>query len=226
MDFCRQGIYDKWSDRELATAVTAVPHNEEAGIYLLCVRYSPLLISIYRDFHFDWGWYDDCVSELLMYIRGTDGNWHYLAGFEWRSTFGTWFRHVAYTQFPKIYFKLIESGADVISLDDESGDTLSIVDTIPDADDGITGELSMRKVLMMEAIMQMKDEDDKFIILKYLKGYSGEENAEMLRERWRRTGVVRYKNGNRVIPSRSYINVQVDRIKKALRATVNEMLKE
>lgn len=220
----QNNVYDNWTDRQLVDAVTAVPHNDEAGAYLIYVRYSPLLKTIFRDFSFDWYLYDDCVSELFLYMRGKDGNWRWLAGFEWRSSFGTWFRHVAYTQFPKIYFRLIENGDMIVSMDEESNDMVSVINAIP-SDDNVESEQALQRVILLEAIMQMKNQNDQFIVLKYLKGYSGKEIAQMLSARWKETGEVhKDKNGQPAKPTEKYVNVRIQRIKNDLRMAVQKML--
>ena len=86
--------------------------------------------------------------------------------------------------------------------------------------------LSDNSNIEAEINQKIENEDDKFIILKYLKGYSGKETALMLEARWKRFGTApKDKYGNKIKPTEQYINVHVQRTKKELRVVVQEMLK-
>ena len=72
--------------------------------------------------------------------------------------------------------------------------------------------------MLLEAIGHLKDDDQRFAILKRLEGYKSKEIAEMLKIKWKKLGIVKYNNDNEVIiPDEGYINVHVQRAKKELK---------
>lgn len=81
-----------------------------------------------------------------------------------------------------------------------------------------TYERRMNKVMLMEAIGKLKDEDQRFAILKRLEGYKSKEIADMLKIKWQKYGIVKYNNDNEVVvPDEGYVNVHVQRAKKELK---------
>ena len=72
--------------------------------------------------------------------------------------------------------------------------------------------------MLLEAIGKLKDEDQRFAILKRLEGYKSKEIADMLKIKWQKYGIVKYNNDNEVVvPDEGYVNVQVQRAKKELK---------
>ena len=79
-------------------------------------------------------------------------------------------------------------------------------------------ERRMRKVMLMEAVGQLKDADQKFVILKTLEGYDSSEIALLLAKKWRKQGIVKYDNlGNAVVPSAGCVDVRRQRAKAELK---------
>ena len=72
--------------------------------------------------------------------------------------------------------------------------------------------------MLMEAIMQLEDADQKFVILKTLEGYDSSEIALLMAEKWRNEGIVRHDNkGNAVVPSAGYVDVRRQRARVELK---------
>lgn len=178
-------------------------------------RYTPLLHKLYRRLTTDDTWFDDCVDELFMHIKGKDGSWRILANFEWRSTFGYWLRKLAYSKFCEVLPKLIENGGRNVSIDNDDPKQPPV--QLPDG--GMESfERRMNKVMLLEAINKLKDEDQRFAILKRLEGYKSKEIADMLKIKWQKYGIVKYNNDNEVVvPDEGYVNVHVQRAKKELK---------
>ena len=215
MEFQYRFNYKDLSDKQIVEKILEVPHNEEAAAYLLHDRYAPLLHKLYRWLTTDDTWFDDCVDELFMHIKGKDGSWRMLANFEWRSTFGYWLRKIAFSKFREVLPKLIENGGRNVSIDNDNPQQPPV--QLPDGGKE-TFERSMDKVMLMEAIGQLKDEDQRFVILKRLEGYKSTEIATMLKMRWEKYGIVRYNNEHEVVvPDEGYVNVHMQRAKKELR---------
>lgn len=215
MDFHYKLDYSKLSDRQVVAKILAEPHDEEAAVYLLHDRYTPLLRKLYCCFTSNAIWFDDCVDELFMYIKGKDGSWRILVNFEWRSTFGYWLKRIAYSKFRDILPKLIENHGRNVSIDNNNPMQMPL--QLPDRNKETT-EHRMDLVMLMEAIGKLKDDDQRFTMFKRLEGYKSKEIAEMLKIKWKKYGIVKYNNDNEVvIPDEGYVNVHMQRARKELK---------
>lgn len=211
--------YDKMTDKQIVEKILAVPHNEEAAAFLLYNRHNPLLRRIYNDITNDWRWFDDCVNELYMHLRCKDGSWNTLVSFTWRCKFVGWFKLVAKNKFLDVLPKLIENGGSNVSLDsNDSKKPIQISD-----DEESAGRLQ-RKVLLMEAINLLKDDDQRFVILKRLEGYNSKEIAILLQQKWQKHSIKKYNNKKElVIPDAAYVDVRTQRAKENLRIIIVEL---
>lgn len=206
--------YEDWTDDMFLDLVKEqhLSYNEEALSYFLFQKYSPKLRSVYSQLYPNNGWYEDCLMDLFSYIKGEDQNWKVLRSFERRSKFATWYGKLAYNKFLALKKTYIGKDApEDTNLPKKKEEGAQTVDKYMD------------RIMVMEAIGQLKDADDKFIVIKTLQGYKGEEVANMLEQRWAKYGIVKHDNkGNVVIPSSKYINVRMQRIREQLK----ELLKE
>ena len=201
--------YAELSDREIIDSIITKPYNEEAALYLLYVRYSPKFKRLCLDIYGTFDVYYDCVDDLFLFLKGNNLNWDKLRSFEWRSKFSTWIGTTASRRFIEIKPLLIGKIIPALSIDDSP--------SIPDGGEE-EHERQMRKVMLMEAIMQLEDADQKFVILKTLEGYDSTEIAAMLDRKWRKYGIVRYDvTGTPVVPSAGYVNVRRQRAKAELK---------
>lgn len=213
--------YDKMTDKQIVEMILSIPHNEEAAAYLLYTRYHILLQKIYNNLTSDDSYFDDCVQDLFFHMRGNDNSWHNLATFEWRSTFGYWLKGVAWNEFRRILPRLIENKGRKTSIDNNNPDKPTL--QISGGNSEETIERRERKVLIMEAIGQLIDEDQRFIILKRLQGYSSREIAILLQKKWQKYGIKRYNKDHKlIVPSVGYVDVHVQRAKKELRKILNQ----
>lgn len=223
-------IYEKMTDQQLVEKVTRVPVgeavNEEAVAFLLYNRYAPLLSKLYKAvFQTHKGYYEDCLGDLFVYLKGRDRNWNKLRNFEWKCTFGTWLKPIAYRRFMKIKPYLIDNVPMSVSIstggdEEDEHPKLQLPDVSPE-------ELARneRKVLLLEAIAMLKDEDQKFVILKHLQGYNSKEIAELLQKRWDKYGIVKYNNKKQVVvPDAAYVDVRQQRARKNLQKIINELI--
>ena len=215
MEFQYKLDYNKLSDRQIVEKILAKPHDEEAAAYLLHDRYAPLLLRLYKRLQQENTWFDDCVDELFIHIKGKDGSWRILANFEWRSTFGYWLKGVAWNKFNEVLPKLIENGGLNQSIDNDDPEKPKV--QLPDGGEEDFVRL-MDKVMLMEAIRQLKDDDQRFVILKRLQGYRSKEIAVMLQTSWQKHSIKKYNNKNElVVPDEDYVNVRTQRAKAMLR---------
>lgn len=219
MAFASRINYSIQDDRQIVDLVVRPPHNEEAAVFLLYDRYRPLLRHIYRSLQSDNEWYNDCVDELFIHLRGRDGQWHILASFEWRSTLGCWLTKVARNKFIETLKRLIENEELIVSIDTGNGDSREPVQLPGRGEEEY--ERRERKVMLMEAIAALKDDDQRFVILKRLEGYDSNEIALLMQKRWQKHGIVKYNNkGQRVVPDAAYVDVRTQRAKANLRLII------
>lgn len=230
MEFQYRFNYKDLSDKQIVDKILEVPHNEEAAAYLLHDRYTNLLHSVYnkalldlfnKAVHTDY-WFDDCENELFMHLRSKDHSWHPLATFEWRSTFGCWLRGVSRNKFLEVLPKLIENSGSNISLDSDDPEKPKV--QLPDGGED-SYERLQRKIVLMEAIGQLKNPDQKFVVLKRLQGYNSKEISDLLKKSWQKHGVKKYNNRNElVIPTPTYVDSCMQHAKAALKEIIVELI--
>lgn len=214
--------YIDLTDKEIVTKVITLPYNEEAATYLLYDRYSPKFRKLCRDIYNNLDWYDDCVDDLFDYLKGKELDWNKLRTFEWRCQFSTWIGTTARHRFIEIKPFLIGKIENPLSIDDDESENTPV--QLPDG--GIEEyEERERKVILMEAISLLKDEDQKFVIIKRLQGYNSKEIAALLQERWAKHGIVKYNNKKQVvIPDVAYVDVRTQRAKENLKIIIKKLI--
>ena len=219
MQRCYHHPYKEYDDRKLVDMVLS-DGNEEAMLFLLYSRYDLLLHKVFRNLTSEEFWFDDCVHELFLHLRCKDGSWHTLATFGWRSTLGCWLKGVAKHKFEDVLPHLIENRGANLSLDNDDPEQPKI--QVPDGGEE-DYERRQRKVMLMEAIAALKDDDQRFVILKRLEGYDSNEIALLLRKKWQTLGIKKYNNKKElVIPDAAYVDVRTQRAKENLRLLIVE----
>lgn len=213
MEFQYRLDYSIFSDKQIVEKILAEPHDEEAAAYLLHDRYAPLLNSLYRYFTQEDFWFDDCINELFIHIKGKDGSWRALADFEWRSTFGYWLKKVALSKFRGLLPKLIENGGRNESVDNDNPQKPK--PQISDGGEGI--ERLQRKIIFMEAVNKLND-DEKFVIMKRMEGYSSKEIAALLDMKWKKHNIVKFNHdGEQVVANVAYVDSKAQKARKHLK---------
>lgn len=220
--------YEELSDKEIVELILVEPHNEEAAYYLLSNRYYTHMCKLYFDILKEFSiivrgdsWLDDCINDLFLHLRGCDGEWNVLKSFEWRSSFRTWIKRVADRKFKETLYQLIENSGLNVSIDSNDPEKPPV--QLPDGG-GDTYERRELKVLLLEAIGQLKDDDQRFVILKRIQGYHSKEIAILLQKKWQKHGIKKYnKNNELIIPDVGYVNVHTQRAKINLRKIICEL---
>ena len=170
----------------------------------------------------DLSWYEDCLSDFFIYLKGTDLDWHKLVTYERKSTFGAWLSRTAYRRFLYIKPLLIGNGDVNVSIDNKPEGKRAI--QITDDSDFRNDNREMNN-LMMEAIGLLKDPDQKFVVLKRLQGYNSNEIAQLMQKRWEKHGIVKYNNKNqKVVPTAAYVDVRMQRAKDNLEIILKKLL--
>ena len=219
--------YESCDDKQLVDMILAVPHNDEAAVFLFYNRYLSLLDGIRKDLSISPSWFDECMDELFIHLKGKGGDWKPLASFKWDSSLGTWLHTVARNKFCEIKLKVIEKGRTNVSIDAE---TVYDKDGVKKhgiqiaVDDKDEEERRYKKIIVLEAIAKLED-DDKFIMIKRLEGYDSKTLAMRLQERWEMHGIVRRTpKGDIVVPSAAYIDNRVKRAKESLKKMLKDII--
>ena len=214
--------YKDFSDEDLVEKIVKPPHNEEAAAYLLHDRYDPLLKSVYQDLTKNLIWFDDCVSDLFIHLKGKEYDWHALSTFEWRSTLGCWLGGVAKNNFKVTLAKVAPKKVILVSVDEEdkNGNTIQLPDEGKEAHERL-----QRKIILLEAISQLKNDNQKFVVLKRLQGYNSREIAELLKKKWEKHGIKLYNGRNElVVPTPTYVDSCMQHAKAALKEIIVEII--
>ena len=221
MHIAYQYNYHELDDKQLVELVLS--GNEEAMLYLIFDRYSPLLKALCKRYYGDLYYLEELQTELLILLKSND--WHALRSFGWRSNFGTWLAVVAGNLFIKKMPELIGITRFLVSIgeDGESGEVNPSEPEPPHEND-------MRMVILMEAIYMLEDKDLRFILLREFDGYKPKEIAKQLEEYRRREGRLNTKKVNgklvEIIPSAEYIHMLKGRAKDEIRNIIKELKKE
>ena len=213
--------YEKLDDRQIVDLV--LEGNEEAMLYLLFERYSPLLKKLCMRYYGDLYYLEQLQVELLILLKAKD--WHALRNFGWRSSFGTWLGIVAGNLFIKKMPELIGISKFTVSIgeDDEKREVNPSEPESPHEHD-------IRMVLLIEAIHQLEDKDQRFILLREFDGYKPKEIAKQLEYYRRSEGRLKTKKVDGgtidIIPSAEYVHMLKGRAKDEIRVIIKELKKE
>lgn len=212
--------YKNYDDRELVRMILE-NGNQEAMLYLIYDRYSPLLKNLCRKYYDSLYFYDQLQVEVFIHMKSND--WKILRSFEWRSSFGTWFGMVAGRIFLKNMHELIGFDPYLVSIGENDDD--GEVDVAAPSDDH---EFDSRMVLLMEAIQQLDDPDQRFILYREFEGYEPIEIAQQLETLRRKEGRIKTrinKEGmiEEIIPNADYIYLLKSRAKADIRTIINKL---
>lgn len=203
--------YALLSDKEIIDLVLL--GNEEAILYLLYDRYA-------KDIEFNvWRYYgslaflEDLTHELYLHLKGKNADWHPLTTFQEKSQFRGWFSSVISHLFQKKRKELIdfEDKSDSI---EESGNKPQFSEA---------EEENSNLVILLEAIGQLGRSDYRFVLLKELEGYTPEEIARMLGEKWKKENRVPVRKGKEVEPTAAYVYMIKARALKEVKIIVERI---
>ena len=222
MKFDFRTNYEECSYKDLVDKIVRPPQNEEAAAYLLHNRYDPLMKSVYLDLTKNFSWYDDCVSDLFIHLKGKNYDWYPLATFEWRCSLGCWLAGVAKRSFKVTLAKVKPNKVIIVSVDEDTPNGKPI--QLPDGGEDEHNRLQ-RKIALLEAISQLKNDNQKFIVLKRLQGYNSKEIAELLKKKWEKHNIKLYNSKNElVVPNPAYVDSCMQHAKAVLKITIVELI--
>lgn len=170
----KKNKYDSYSERDLIGAILS--GNEEAAIYLIYNKYYSDLRYLCFDYCGSHKYIDDVCHEVYLLLKGKNGDWHPLSTWTGLATFRTWLNKTVRNYFYNNRDYLI--GLREKKLYSEKEDDPDPVENVESHYPTI--EENMQKVLLLEAINQLKNQDQRLVILKELQGYSHDEIAVIL----------------------------------------------
>ena len=214
--------YKDLNDRQIIDLVLS-DGNEEAMLFLIFERYQPLLKKLCTRYYGDLYYLEQLQVELLILLKAND--WHPVRGFGWRSSFGTWLGTVAGNLFIKKMPELIGIDKFPVSIGENGeGGEVNIPEPEP------PHENDMHMTLLIEAIQQLEDKDQRFILLREFDGYTPKEIARQLEAYRRKENRLKTKKVNgqieEIIPSAEYVHMLKGRAKDNIRVIISELKKE
>lgn len=214
--------YNDLDDRQIIDMVLS-DGNEEAMLFLIFERYLPLLKKLCMRYYGDLYYLEQLQVELLILLKAND--WHPVRGFGWRSSFGTWLGTVAGNLFIKKMPELIGIDKFPVSIG-ENGEDGEVNTPEPEP----PHENDMHMTLLIEAIQQLEDKDQRFILLREFDGYTPKEIARQLEAYRRKENRLKTKKVNgqieEIIPSAEYVHMLKGRAKDNIRVIISELKKE
>ena len=209
--------YYSMSDAELIQRILSKPCDGVAADFLIFEKYNPLLWGIYKEIYDEkkFDYFEDCKSELKIYLLGKDLRWNKLAGIEYKECISSWLETTARRRFIAIKPKLIDISSNSLSIDAEEPEKPKVQISV-NFESLYDDQESM--AIVMEALATLKG-DEHFCMLMDLKGYAHKDIAEMLRIKWEREGIKKKsskKGVDYVIPDSGNVNVYIQRAKKEI----------
>lgn len=221
MDMSYHQSYKEFDDKKLIDLTLS--GNEEAMLFLLFERYSPLLKKLCRRYYGDLNFLEQLQVELFIHLKSND--WCYVRNFGWRSTFGGWLGIVAGNLFIKKMPELIGIEKYPVSIGNDGDDgEIDLPEPPP------PHENDMHMIMLIEAIQRLEDKDQRFILLREFEGYTPKEIAVQLENYRRKENRIKTHivDGHReeIIPTPEYIHMLKGRAKDNIRVIISELRKE
>lgn len=219
--------YDKLSDQEIIFLIVE-KGNEEVATFLLYDKYYNRFCFLAYKYYSTLFYLDDLIDELYIHLKGDDRNWKVLRSFQFKSKLETWTCRVASNLFQEKRAELIGFQEKTVSINGpDMNSIMELPEPEPDND-------PLEGVLLLEAISRLEVEDDRFILLKELEGYSPKEISQMLAEKWRKRGQIKMRkvtnasdgSVKEVIPTVGYIYTRKSRVLKEVSTIMDELKKE
>lgn len=221
MEIAYHQPYKEYDDRKLIDMVLS--GNDEAMLFLIFDKYSPLLKKLCRRYYGDLYYLEQLQVDLLILLKNND--WHSIRNFGWRCSFGTWLGIVAGNLFIKKMPELIGIEKYPVSIggDGENGE-IGIPEPEPLHDN------DMNMIMLIEAIQLLEDKDQRFVLLREFDGYTPKEIAVQLENYRRRENRIKTRMVDglceEIIPTPEYVHMLKGRAKDNIRVTISELRKE
>ena len=212
--------YDAYSEQELVRAI--LTGNEEAAIYLIYNRYYKDLRYLCFDYCGSHEYIDDVCHEVYLLLKGKNGDWHPLSTWTGLATFRTWLNKTVQNY-------LYNNREFLIGLREKKLYSAKVDD--PDPVEEVEShysslETNMQKVLLLEAINKLDNQDQKLVILKELQGYNHTEIAAILNIVRRKEKRVKFdKDGKEILADAGAVDVLKQRAVAQLKEILGANIK-
>lgn len=216
MEIRKRNLYKRLTVKEIVQVILKIPHDDDAAVYLFFERYEPLLLKQFQLFVGDMSWWEDAMNDFFLYLKGK-GDWEKLSSFKWESSLGSWLKTTSRNFFNDFRERVIKKPIIIVNIDEEKPDRP--VFQLPSESEE-DREKREKRVQIWEAALRLKDEDQRFVMVKKLRGYDSKEVAVMLQMRWAKRGIVKYYKKRIVVPDNHY----VDNICKKAKAEIMKMI--
>lgn len=220
-------IYHRKNDKELIMRI--INHNDMQALnYLFYERYDyNLRYLAYRYCH-TLNYYEDMIAELCLKLLGSNGDWKPLKNFQWRSSFKTYLCKIASNCFDEFRKKNIEikdfAPQNTQNSTDANGNTVYAINGKISKQSSLS--LDERKIVLLEAIRRMDNEEHKLIMTKMLEGYKPREIADMLNLARERKGITRIYKNKEVIITAKYIHMMKPKVIATVKTIIKQIEKE
>ncbi len=167
-------------------------------------------------------YFEDCKSELKIYLLGKDLSWKKLAGIEHKECISSWLETTSRRLFISIKPKLIDIVTDSTSIDEEDPEKPKI--QIPVNFETLYDDQESMAVVI-EAMATLTDNERFCFYMDVFKAYAHKDIAEMLRLKGEREGI-KVKSNKKgveyVTPDAGYVNVRIQRAKEKITKYYNK----
>lgn len=220
--------YHRYTDKELVARI--IEQNDVGALhYLLYCKYcKDLRYLAYRYCH-TLDYYDDMVASLRCNLLGKNADWKPLRNFQGRSSLKTYICRIASHAFDEFRRKNIDTD-DFVPQDtrvgtDANGNNVYVIGG-KKTDEPSTGSPNERKVILLEAIRRMDNEEHQLILLKMLEGYKPQQIADMLNRMRKHKGITRTYENKEVVITADYVYMMKPKVIAAVKPIVKQVEKE
>ena len=220
--------YHRHTDKELVARI--VEQNDVGALhYLLYCKYNQNLRYLAYRYCHTLEYYDDMVASLRCNLLGKNADWKPLRDFQGRSTLKTYICRIASHAFDEFRKKFIDTD-DFVPQDtrvgtDANGNNVYVIGGRK-TDEPSTDSPNERKVILLEAIKRMDNEEHRLILLKMLEGCKPQDIADMLNRLRKRRGITRTYENKEVVITADYIYMMKPKVIAAVRPIVKQVEKE
>ena len=212
--------YEELSDAELIDLI--LHGNEEAAVYLIHSRHTNIVqYHVWRYYHrMDRDLIQDFTNDVYADLKGGEPPWRKLRGFAGRSQFKTWLS--------KIVSHIVLNAKIAEEKKGLEGKKVSIEET-PRANrlaESSSQEENSQRVMMLEAIARLEDEEQRFVLIQLLEGYSPEEIAAMLQRKREQQGIKRKRHGEDVVITPGFVYTKKSKGLQAVKLIIEQLKKE
>ncbi len=219
--------YHSFTDKELVARI--VEQNDVGALhYLLYGKYRDNLRYLAYRYCHTLDYYDDMIATLRCKLLGNAADWKPLRTFQWRSSLKTYICRIASHCFDEFRRENIDTD-DFVPQDtrvgtDANGNNVYAFGLKMDS--SLSDSPNERKVILLEAIKRMENEEYRLMMLKMLEGYRPNVIADMLNRLRKHKGIKRTYENKEVVITADYVYMMKPKVIAAVKPIVKQVEKE